>query len=395
MSQNTRDDGQLSRNVDVVSVAAGGEKSSGGNGRGKSAKVMRIVVTAGGTAGHINPALVMADEFRKLRQTVLFVGGAAGPEAQKARDAGLEFLGVKVKGLYRTGIVNQLKAAAMFPLAVSIALRSVSVFRPDAVVGFGGYASGPAALASVIRSVPLFLQEQNVYPGLVTRMLKKRARRVYSSFSESGRWLKGADVLCAGNPTRPGFYNPGRRFENKTRLTLLVMGGSQGARSINRAVIEGLLLIRDFGLKIFHQCGVNDFEDVKSAYARFMPDAVVAPFFDNMAEIMATADIAIARAGASSCAELALSGLPALLIPYPGAGGHQLLNAKALVDNGAARMIDDSEMTGSLLAQKLGELVKDKNQLEKMSANCREMARPDAAKVIVNDIRKLMGAQWA
>ena len=358
----------------------------------KGAKTMRIVVTAGGTGGHINPALVVARELKERKNTMLFIGSLQGMEEQKARDAGLEFLGLKVKGFDRASVLNRVTAAARLPLVVNSALKALSVFRPDAVIGFGGYASGPASIAALLKSVPLFLLEQNVYPGLVTRMLKKRARRVYSSFSESDGWLKGADVLYTGNPTRRGFYNPGRSYKDKKRLTLLVMGGSQGARSINRAMIEALLLIRDFDLKVYHQSGVADVEDVKSAYARFMPDAVVAPYFDDMDKVMAEADIAIARAGASTCAELTLSGLPAILIPYPGAGGHQVLNANVLVDNGAARMIDDSELTGERLAQNLGTLIRDKSSLERMSANGREMARPDAAKIIVRDIIKTLEA---
>ena len=379
-------------NDDASSVAACDELHTPDSAATEGAKTMRIVVTAGGTGGHINPALVVAKELKERKNTMLFIGSLKGMEEQKARDAGLEFLGLKVKGFDRASVLNRLTAAARLPWVVNSALKALSVFRPDAVIGFGGYASGPASIAALINSVPLFLLEQNVYPGLVTRMLRKRARRVYSSFSESQRWLDGADVLYAGNPTRRGFYNPGRTYKDKKTLTLLVMGGSQGARSINHAMIESLLLIRDFDLKVYHQSGVADVEDVKSAYARFMPDAVVAPYFDDMDEIMAAADIAIARAGASTCAELTLSGLPAILIPYPGAGGHQVLNANVLVDNGAAMMIDDSELTGERLAENLGELIRDKSSLERMSANSREMARPDAAKIIVRDIIKTLEA---
>ena len=390
MFQNIQND--YASTCDVSSVTTCNELRAPDYTTSKGAKTMRIVVTAGGTGGHINPALVVASELRERKNTLLFIGSLQGPEEQKAHDAGLEFLGLNVKGFDRANSLNRLTAAAQLPWAINNGLKALSVFRPDAVIGFGGYASGPASIAALIKSVPLFLLEQNVYPGLVTRMLRKRARRVYSSFSESGGWLKGADVIYAGNPTRRGFYNPGRTYKDKKSLTLLVMGGSQGARSINRAMIDALLLIRDFDLKVYHQSGLADVEEVKSAYARFMPDAVVAPYFDNMDEVMADADIAIARAGASTCAELALSCLPAILIPYRGAGGHQVLNANVLVDNGAARMIDDAELSGELLAQNLGELIRDKFSLERMSANSREMAKPDASKIIVRDIIKTLEA---
>ena len=393
MFQNIQNDGDLACTKDVLHVTLAGSAYRLQDSINKSVPVMRIVVTAGGTGGHINPALSVAQEFRKLRQFVLFVGGDGGSEEKLAEADGLEFLGLRVKGFDRSSLMNRITAAALLPSAVLAALKSFSVFRPDAVIGFGGYASGPAAIAAVIKGIPLFLLEQNVYPGLVTRILGKRARRVYSSFSESSRWLKGADVIYTGNPTRPGFYNPGRSRGSKEKMTLLVMGGSQGAHSINRAMIDGLLLVRDMGLKVYHQTGVKDFDEVKAAYSRFLPDAVVAPFFDDMDKVMAGADIAVARAGASTCSELMLSGLPVLLIPYPGAGGHQQLNAQVLVANGAARQLEDSELTGERLAESLGDLLAGKETLERMSANSRELARPDAVKVIVRDITKLLEAQ--
>jgi len=172
------------------------------------------------------------------------------------------------------------------------------------------------------------------------------------------------------------------------------MGGSQGARSINRAMADALPLLKDAPLKIYHQAGAGDIEDVKAAYAGFRPDALVEPYFEKMADIMKTADFAVSRAGASTCAELMISGLPAILIPYPLAGGHQRLNAAALCDGGAAWMLEDRWLTGKSLAERIRELLKNPEILERMSANCMEMARPGASAVIARDIAKNLGARW-
>ncbi len=329
-----------------------------------------------------------------MKHTVLFMGSTDGPEGRRARNAGFEFLGIEVKGFSRSNYLKLLKALATLPTALYKARNAFSVFKPHAVLGAGGYASGPAAVAAVQGNVPLFLLEQNVYPGLVTRWLAKKARKVYTSFAESERWLKRAEVFYAGNPTRPGFSRSVRKYDEKSVKTLLVMGGSQGARSINRAMASALPLLKDAQLKIYHQAGAGDIEDVKAVYAGLRPDAMVEPYFEKMADIMKTADFAVSRAGASTCAELTISGLPAILIPYPLAGGHQKHNASALCDGGAAWMLEDKRLTGKILAEGIREWLDNPEILERMSANSLEMARPGAANVIAQDMAKTLGARW-
>ena len=352
---------------------------------------MRLIVTAGGTGGHIFPALALAEELRSMGHTVLFIGSSSGPEAVKAAAAGFEFLGMDVKGFDRNDIGKALKALFMFPMSVLGAVKAVGVFRPDGVIGCGGYASGPSCIAALLKGVPVFLLEQNVFPGLVTRTLAKMARRVYTSFSGSTEWLKGADVILAGNPVRGDFKAPSARDFNAGEKTLLVMGGSQGARSINRAMVDALPFLKGLKLKIIHQTGAADASAVKAAYADKMPDAVVSPFFDDMAAKMRQAHLAVARAGASTCAELEMTALPALLVPFPGAGGHQKLNAKALEESGAAVVMDDSRISGESLSERIKELLADTAGLEKMSACARENAKPRAAEFISRDIVTILG----
>lgn len=355
---------------------------------------MRMVVAGGGTGGHINPALVMAEEFRKMKHTVLFMGSTHGPERRRALSAGFEFMGIEVKGFNRSNYLKLLKALAILPAALLKARDTFAVFRPDAVLGAGGYASGPPAVAALQSGVPLFLLEQNVYPGLVTRWLAKKARKVYTSFSESERWFKRAELFYAGNPTRAGFARGVRKYDEKSVKTVLVMGGSQGARSINRAMVEALPLLKNARLKIYHQTGAGDIENVRGAYVGLGADATVEPYFEKMDKIMKTADFAVARAGAGTCAELTISGLPSILIPYPLAGGHQKFNADALCDGGAAHLLEDRWLTGKSLAERIRELMDNPETLEKMSANCMEMARPTAATIIAQDMEKTLEARW-
>lgn len=354
---------------------------------------MRVVITAGGTGGHIFPALALAGELKNMGHTVLYLGGRVGPEAALARDAGFDFLGLDVRGFDRGNPLKALYALALLPVALARALRVFAVFRPDAVVGAGGYASGPGCIAAVLRGIPLFLLEQNVFPGLVTRRMARKARRVYASFEGATRWLAGADVMVSGNPVRDGFGAPASRDFGAKEKTLLIMGGSQGARSINNAAMAAASTLAAAGVRVIHQTGKTQVEEVRAAYRSAGVSAVVEPFFADMAGVMLKSHLAVSRAGASTCAELALSALPAVLAPFPGAGGHQRLNAEELERRGAAKVIEDVELTGERLAGVVRELMDGRETLARMSASAREHARPDAARVIARDIARLAGGE--
>ncbi len=351
-----------------------------------------MIVTAGGTGGHIYPALAVADELKRMGNTILFVGGQSGPEKDMAYRAGFDFLGVDVRGFDRRHIGKALMALVALPRALRKAAKAINVFQPDAVVGAGGYASGPSCLVASTKGVPVFLLEQNVYPGLVTRWLAGKARRVYANFAESARWLRGADLMVAGNPSRQEFMKAASRNFDDPRKTILIMGGSQGANAVNRAVIGALPRLAKMNVKIYHQTGKRMLAETRVAYLEAMMDAVVEPYFENMADIMRESHLAIARAGAGTCAELALTALPSILVPYPGAGGHQRLNALAMENIGAAVVVDEMNLNGGLLAEMARDILRSPDKLRKMSANARENAKPDAARVIARDIIKQMEA---
>ncbi|MDH5542942.1 MAG: undecaprenyldiphospho-muramoylpentapeptide beta-N-acetylglucosaminyltransferase [Nitrospinota bacterium] len=355
---------------------------------------MRIVVSTGGTGGHIYPMLTVAEELKGMNHAILFSGGLYGPEKELAKKAGFEFFGVNIKGFDRKDLFKSLTALFLLPLAVLKAMKMLNTFRPNAVIGAGGYASAPTAIAAILKKIPLFLIEQNVYPGLVTRKLSLKARKVFTSFEKSAQWLKGANVVISGNPVRKGFsFGDNNRF-SKGEKVLIVMGGSQGARSINNAVVEALPLIKDIGCTIYHQTGKLDFESVKSSYEKIFPSAHVQPYFENIAEIMSKGSLALCRAGASTCAELTLSGLPSILVPYPGAGGHQKLNALSLSDEGAAIYLDNAELSGESVSSKIRELITDAKKLELMSANARELAKPFAGETIARGICEALEGTW-
>jgi len=352
---------------------------------------MRIVVSAGGTGGHIHPALVVAKELRKLGNTVLFIGGLYGPESKMAKDAGFEFIGLDVRGFNRSNFYAFLKALLLFPSAVARAFRALSVFNPDVVIGAGGYASGPSTFSASLKKIPLFLMEQNFYPGLVTRKLSGKALKVFTTFEGSKKYLPSADILVTGNPVREGFtFNMKNKIKSEEKV-LLVMGGSQGAHSINNAMLDALPHLTLSRIKIYHQTGKTDIDMVRAGYEKSGIEFIAEPFFENMAELMSLADLAVVRAGATTCAELNIVSLPAILIPYMGAGGHQKLNAKVLEDNGAGEILEESKLTGEFLSSRINNLLFDDEKLELMSANSREMATPFAVKKITDEVMKVAG----
>ncbi|MBI3793757.1 MAG: undecaprenyldiphospho-muramoylpentapeptide beta-N-acetylglucosaminyltransferase [Nitrospinae bacterium] len=366
----------------------------------------RIIVTAGGTGGHIFPALAVAEEMRRLGNAVLFVGSAGGPESARAKSDGFQFVGLKVAGFDRSSLLKTIKSLALLPWAVREAMETLSSFSADAVVGCGGYASGPSCIAAAIKEKPFFLLEQNVYPGLVTRRLAHRAAKIYASFPETRNYLERGNMAVFGNPTRREFVPPPKRDFQSFEKTLLVIGGSQGARSINKAVMQALPALSKLNLRIIHQTGESDAGDVRAAYAKRVtafagrssngsfafsaPTMTAEPFFEDMADKMKSAHLAVARAGASSCAELLLTGLPSVLVPYPGAGGHQKYNALAMENCGASVEIDDVDLTGEILAEKISGLVRKPAILEKMSYSCVKNSRPGAARAISDDIMKAL-----
>ena len=347
-----------------------------------------IVFAGGGTGGHLFPALAVADELRGRHPDafIVFIGGTRGLETRLVPKAGFALRALPLSGLKGRSLPGRVLAAGAAALAV---LRCCGWFvarRPDLVVGVGGYASGPAVLAAWLLRVPRMLMEQNHFPGATNRWLAPRADAVcVPSYAAKAR-LCGVG-LVTGNPVRPEFASIGPP-PNGPRLALLVFGGSRGARSINRAVVAALpqLAAMTPPPLIVHQTGPEEHEAVARAYASHPGlTADVRPFLDDMSQRLAAADLVVCRAGATTLAELAAAGRPAILVPFPfAADDHQRANAEAVRDAGAAVMVEDRDLDGARCATEIAQLAIDRPRRDLMAAAARTLARPDAAERIAD-----------
>lgn len=346
---------------------------------------MRIVFAGGGTGGHLFPGLAVAREFlRRDGQTeILFIGTEQGIEYRVLPKEGFKLETLAVKGLKGRGVRGLLDALYGVPAGLLRSLAILRGFRPDCVIGLGGYASGPVLLAAKLKRIRCAIMEQNLRPGFTNKLLARWVDRVFTAYGESAKFFPGARVQETGNPVRWTVVPQVRRRE---KFTLLVFGGSAGARRINYAVVDALKLLGDLknDIAITHQTGPLDYDAIKAAYGALSGDATVTPFIDRMDEAYAGADLVVCRAGAMTIAELTVFGKAAILVPYPFAiYDHQRGNAESLQQQGAAEMILDRELTGALLAERIRGYFADRARLERMAAAARALGRPDAAARIV------------
>jgi len=358
-----------------------------------SAAASHIVITGGGTGGHLFPGIAIARAFqqRLKASAVLFVGTGRELERRVVKEAGYRHAVIQVKGLKGMGLFRQLRSLATLPGALLRASTLLWRFRPAVVIGVGGYAAGPVCLAAWMMRIPVCLQEQNSLPGITNRLLARLARRIYTSFAESQAHFPADKVLLAGNPVRDEIIALGRNRaprEPGRPFTLLVAGGSQGARNINSAVIDMLPHIDDRrSLEVIHQSGADDLDRVRQAYAAAGIRALTEAFFSDMDRQYAQSDLVVCRAGATTVAELTCSGLPAIFIPLPhAADNHQEINARTVVEAGAGEMIRETELSGAVLWQHIQGLRDAPLRLEEMASRARLLGRPEAAQTIVADI---------
>ncbi|MFQ5803757.1 MAG: undecaprenyldiphospho-muramoylpentapeptide beta-N-acetylglucosaminyltransferase [Candidatus Methylomirabilales bacterium] len=348
---------------------------------------MKVVLAGGGTGGHVFPALALARELRARDIEVLMVGTARGLEAAAFPAEGFSLETIRVEGLTGKGIRDQARSLALLPRALTRALWLLGRHRPRVVVGVGGYAAGPVSLSAVLRRIPLLIHEQNFAPGLTNRVLARVANTVAVSFGESSSYFR-RDVVVTGNPIRREILEADRRKGLEAfhlepgKVTVLLFGGSQGARRINRAIEEALpdlTRLRD-QLQFIHATGERDHSGVEEGYRAWKGVARVLPFIEEMALAYAAADLVVCRSGATTIAEITALGKPALLIPYPFAtNDHQRGNAEELVRVGGARLILDRDLTGYRLALELQELLDDSTALAAMGRAARGLGRPQAA----------------
>jgi len=354
---------------------------------------MRCVIAGGGTGGHLFPGMAIAEAFveREMGNEVLFIGTEKGIEARVLPGGKFSLRTIQAKPIQGRSFLEKMKAVWSLPIAISEACSILKEFKPQFVLGVGGYASGPALLGAFLLGMKRAIQEQNVMPGMTNRILKWFSQRIFVSFEEAKAYFPEKKVLVTGNPIRKEFFatlreDQGERKEGG-RFTLLIFGGSAGARRINRAMVEALGDLQGIksSLKVIHQTGKEDVEFVSEEYRRKGFDAVVRPFFDDLPVYYRIADLVVCRSGAGTVAELAVSGKAALLIPYPyAAHQHQLINAKKLADLGAARMILDQELNGSILAQTILRLHDHPEERAGLEGAIQRLARPRAAEEIVD-----------
>ena len=344
-----------------------------------------IILTTGGTGGHIFPALAVAEELRRRNPNanLLFVGSLYGPEERLMRQADIPFEGLPVRGLLGRGF-KAVGAGAQMALAVGKAVGILRRFKPDVVAGFGGYAAFAPMLAARILGVPGVLHEQNAIAGASNRFLARLARRVCISLpNTSGFDMK--KCVFTGNPVRAAVSAVGQVDRHRQTRRLLVMGGSQGAHALNAFMLENLAEFRGAGVEIRHQTGITDEGSARAAYvaAGYAPECVSA-FIDDMAGAYAWADVALCRAGASTVAELCAAGLPSVLVPFPYAiHDHQTRNAEMLTRSGAAVLVPEGRMAVQGMSDILLRLLTMPGEREPMAAAALAAARPDAAARVV------------
>ncbi len=368
---------------------------------------MRILIAGGGTGGHLYPGIALARELqrRDLSAQLSFVGTAQGVEARVVPREGFELDLIRVAGLKGKGRADRWRGLLLLPLAAIDAWRVISRRRPQVVVGVGGFASGPVLALAAVRGYPTMLLEQNAVPGVTNRLLARFVRAAAVNFEEALSYFPRTGFV-AGNPVRPEFFPAQNEEANDHTNTpfdvaqgtplaaarVLIFGGSQGAHAINVAMVEAASRLAATGLRlaITHQTGERDLELVRTAYHRAGLAARVEAFLFEIDRAMKAADLVVCRAGATTLAELAASGRPAILVPLPTAtDDHQRKNAEVLGRAGAAMVMEERELDGVRLADAVAALVAAPARRQQMSAAARTLARPDAAARIADRVEQL------
>lgn len=370
------------------------ESSSSRNRQPGKERVLRLLIAGGGTGGHLYPGIAVAQTLAKRYPgaEVQFVGSGRPLEARILKEAGYRLNTLPVSGLKGVGGMNLIRGILKLPGSLWAAWRIVRRFRPSVVLGVGGYSSGPPVLVASLAGVPTLLHESNAQPGITNRLLSSFSRKVTTAFPECETFFRGKTVLT-GTPVRPEFLaRPTRPPERP--FVLLIFGGSQGARAINRAVVDALDGLRPKfrEMHFIHQTGEQDFVQVEQAYRDAGARALVKPFFTDMPSQFPKAHLVLCRAGAATLGELTAARKASLLVPFPGAtDNHQLRNAESLADAGGAEVIRQEELSGKLLARRVAHYFGHREELERMEAHSGRLARPDSAQRIVDLIGRLAG----
>ncbi len=361
---------------------------------------MRVLIAGGGTGGHVFPGIALAEEVvtRHPANDVVFVGTARGLEATVVPQAGFPIELIDVKGLKGKGLLATLRNLLLLPLAFLQSLTVLRRWRPDVVVGVGGYASGPVVLVAWLLRIPTAVQEQNAIAGFTNRVLGRFVDAAFTAFPEAVRQFPRRKVFQLGNPIRKtlmdNYMHPG---EHHPEPRLLVFGGSQGAHALNMRVLETLPHLADLRerLRIVHQTGAKDREYVEKGYRAVGFDADVREFISDMSAAYSAADLVVCRAGATTLAELTVCKKPSILVPFPAAAdNHQVQNAMSLVSAGAATMIEERDLTGEVLAREIRAILSSPERLDRMARAAGRLGSPQAAKEIADVCTELVRRRW-
>jgi UDP-N-acetylglucosamine--N-acetylmuramyl-(pentapeptide) pyrophosphoryl-undecaprenol N-acetylglucosamine transferase len=354
---------------------------------------MRVIIAGGGTGGHVIPALAIAQQLKKnFGAEVLFIGTARGIETRLVPQAGYPLELIQVGALKNVSLMTRIKTMFDLPRAIAASSRMLSKFDPEVVIGVGGYASGPAMVAAIRRGLPTLAFEPNVVPGFANRMIARWVSGAAVHFEETCRYFPRCKVT--GVPVREAFFNIPATSSVKTGSapTLLVFGGSQGARAINQAMIESLagLQAKIPRIHVIHQTGQRDYDRVLAAYQQSGISGEVHKFIEDMPGTFGRADLLVCRSGASSVAEIAAAGKPAIFVPFPAAADdHQNVNARALERAGAAVVVEESNLGAAYLVETIAVLIGDRSRLQSMSAAARTLAHPKAVEEIAEMVGEL------
>ena len=362
---------------------------------------MRMIIAGGGTGGHLFPAIALAEEMvqRSSKTEVLFIGVRNGIEARVLPDEGWPVRFITAEGVKGRGLMALLRGVIKMTYGTVQSLGIIRGFKPSCVLGVGGYVSAPALIAARLLGISTVIHEQNSMPGLANRMLGKISHKVFLTYSGSKRFFFHEKVMITGNPVRKKILDAFKTLDKSKSddFTLFVFGGSRGAGKINDLAPEA---INEFDmkvkreLKVIHQTGSDDFKKVKKAYEKNGINAEIHSFIKDMAQVYMEADLVICRAGATTISELLVAGKPSLLIPYPfAADDHQRKNAEAVVAGGAAKMISEDHLSAKVLAGELKGFYADKDGLADMAGKAKAMARPDASRLICDEIERLVNGK--
>jgi len=365
-------------------------------------KSKKIIISGGGTGGHIFPAIAIANALKKLDPAteILFVGASGRMEMEKVPAEGYKIIGLEIQGIQRKSILKNVMFPIKLALSIRKALEVIKDFKPDAAVGVGGYASGPLLYAASIKKVPYLIQEQNSYAGVTNKWLGKKAKKICVAFDGMEKFFPFDKIIKTGNPIRRDSVNIAGKHMQALELyklsafkkTILITGGSLGARTLNNSIMAGLDKIIAADVQVVWQTGKVYYKDIMEKLGEnYHPDIRIVEFLNRMDLAYAAADVIISRAGAGTIAELCAVKKPVILVPSPNvAEDHQTKNALALVQEQAAVFVADRDAEAKLVDKAL-ELLNDKETQRKLSENIGKLALPDADEVIAKEVLKLAG----